>query len=323
MQGNLSTVQYMRIFDAFLIHALEPLITKTSFVDGHVVRALSWTTKRSRRRLSLDKGVDFMKLAFLFILDNRGTRKVELWRQMKLDRSMGLYVAEDFLKKMEEVFVPAANCELELPTNFYGEPIAYYRARQREVAETLGCPVNQIMEIYHSVRYWYDKARAFKQVILEKYVRLCLMSAKRDYVSFFNCEIELDDILQSYLFMASRAIDRCDANQGALTSHVQNWFLTARSSLNKQRLNREASLDENSNVLEFEEPEKYTSEEDRKHTAAVAGFADPEGLGRYFLGFEETLPLTSPHLFNLPKAKTKPLPATKTVSVSNAITVNG
>ena len=296
LQGNLSTVQYMRVLDAYLIHALEPLITKTSFVDGYVVRALAWSTKRSRRRLSLDRNVDFMKLSFLFILDERANKKVELWRKMKLERSLALFIAEDFIEKMRKVYIPAANCELPLPENFYGDPIAYYRMRQKEVESALRCQGN-LLEIYHTVVYWYEKAKEFKHTILEKYVRMCLMSAQRDYRNFFNCEIELDDILQSYLFMASRAIDRCDANQGALTSHIQNWFLTARSALNKQRLNNEASLDEDMISAELEEPPRYTTEEDRRHLLSVASFADPEGLGRYLLGFEETLPLDSPRLF--------------------------
>jgi hypothetical protein len=296
LEGNLSTIQYMRILDSFLTQSLEPLITKTSFIDGHIARALSWTTKNSRRRLSMDRHTDIMKLSFLFILDQRPSKKLEIWKQLKMDRAMSFYMIEDFLEKMEQIYLPAANCELELPNNFYGDPIAYYRQRQRDVETTLRCS-GSLLDTYHSVRYWYLKAKSFKHVILEKYTRLCLTSAQRDYRSFFNCEIELDDIVQSYLFMASRAIDRCDANQGALTSHVQNWFLTARSSLNKQRLNRGTSLEANQLVDLTTSITPELSVEESSHIAAVAAFADPEGLGRYYLGFEERLPISSPHLF--------------------------
>lgn len=80
------------------------------------------------------------------------------------------------------------------------------------------------------VEFWEKKARNFKAAIVQKYTRLALNHAKGAYEDYSH-EVELNDIVQIYLIVVNRAIDRCDSRQGVLTIFLTNWFKSARSAV--------------------------------------------------------------------------------------------
>ena len=148
--------------------------------------------------------------------------------------------------------------------------------------------------------FWLDKALSFKQLILEKYVRLCLTTAQRDYVNFFNHEIDLDDIVQVYLVVASRAIDKADSRQGALTSHVQSYFKTGRVRARQQNLqklarksietiNWEAQVNDDWSASTSQQERTIEEKEHQILVRQLAKIADPTGAARAYLGIEEVL----------------------------------
>ena len=87
---------------------------------------------------------------------------------------------------------------------------------------------------------------------------------------------------------------------GVLTSHIQNWFLTARTRVSK--LIDQRKLDLPVEVLDFSSEEfrsayvedqsvegRRHSEELRRTTRQLARVADPLGVARAYLGIEEHL----------------------------------
>lgn len=293
---NLSTVQYMRILDAFIHKALEPLVDNTRYVDIVLAEILSWSIINHRRKVTMMGRAHIITDILAFLVDEDSDSRKQRLFNIKLDRSAHFHCLQTFLETMEKTYLPAANCELEVPENVFGDSTAYCRIRMREIEEGFGCAKGPLLTTYQRVKYWYDHAVNFKHKILEKYTRLCLVNAQRDYSFYFNREIELDDITQMYMYVASRAIDKCDADQGALTSHIQNWFKTGRSHLNKERVvSTTISLDDEDLFLEASSVDiHHTEGHDKiKHVQMLARVADPYGLGRYLLGLDPSLPQAS------------------------------
>jgi hypothetical protein len=145
------------------------------------------------------------------------------------------------------------------------------------------------------VKYWYEKAQKWKEMITEKYYRLALNSAQATYKDY-NHYIKLDDIVQIYLMVTSRAIDRCDARQGVLTTFIQNWFKSGRSEVaelaktqNDQSYESlvEELGDSVSDVIGY--CEQDTSSELIEHVAHITKPLDPLGILRASMGIPETV----------------------------------
>jgi hypothetical protein len=165
---------------------------------------------------------------------------------------------------------------------------------------------------YLQCQYWTNLAYGFKGVILEKYTRMVLMIAQQDYVRL-EMKVQLDDIIQEYTTSALKAIDRCDATKGVLTTHIQFWLRSARNVVVKKYINNnEVSIEDGApsddsdispgyarysdNALgddtSNDAPDTELEEiEERKHKVdrirQIARFFDPSGCARLLLGVSE------------------------------------
>jgi hypothetical protein len=158
--------------------------------------------------------------------------------------------------------------------------------------------------VYTQVKYWYKQAVVFKEKILEKYTRLCLNTAQRDYVDLQG-KVKLDDIIQIYLLTALKAIDRCDTEKGVLTTHIQNWLLSAKNVVVSKYISE--SQEDNVNLVGIEEIDNMACVEYEDMTETIdkvrriAKIFDSEGFGRLSLNIEEVLSLADIQLI---KSKT-------------------
>ncbi len=299
ISGNLTTNQYCKILDTYLLEAVTPIMTATNYYDGYVGKMLSWQSENFRRKLSMSKEIDLASLSILFLVSSDPIVKLGVWKTLKLDRMLILESLRNFLQVTSR-YVEANNCTLPVPVGY--DPYEYWTSVSNDIEANLGCS-GSLMPVIQQCEYWLHQATEFKRMILEKYIRFCLMQAKTSYVTYFNHEIDLDDIIQSYIVAASRAIDKCDADQGVLTTHIMNWFLTARNFLNKRR-----TQDSSLHLESLDSVRESTSEDDATpdvspaddidYIRAVARMADPKGTGRYYLGIEERLPISQRKLLN-------------------------
>lgn len=291
LDKNLTTVQYMRILDAFLERAVSPILESSRWVDGCVAELLSWCAENTRRKVSMSRDIDLRASLVEFMFTDPGKdQRLDMWRRLNFDRSFTRYVAQSWLAECDRCWWPPANMQSGTPDQCR-VLCAQWQSQQG------WCSKKSPAEVSRESRFWLEQADGFKKVILEKYIRLTVTSAQKDYVLHFNHEIDLDDIIQAYLVMANRAIDRCDANQGVLTTHIQNWFLTARGKLYEelQQTKKNQDTAQSLELMSEEDDSEFSvSPEtegtlDRDHILHLATEIDPDGLGRYLLGFPEKL----------------------------------
>lgn len=298
LQNNLTTSQYLQIFDEYLDNALIPIISHTSFFDTFICSLLGWQEKNFRRKVSFLNRTDIPSLVVNFLLQPTVEERIIAYKKLQLDRGIRIEFVRLFEERLKP-YIEACNCELTHPHTQQID-LGYCLKVKSALEDSFKARV-PLLAVHLESLFWLDKALSFKQLILEKYVRLCLTNAQRDYVHYFDHKVELDDIVQMYLLVASRAIDKCDSRQGALTSHIQNWFMTGRVRVNQQYTQRIASQSIETVNLENQLPDGEASNcssqqeqllqdsQNRLELRILAKIADPTGAARTFLGIEEVL----------------------------------
>lgn len=298
VDANLTTPQYLQTYDDLLDNAVRPILDNCRFFDSYLLRILGWQERNFRRKVSFLKRAEFPRLAVGFVLKRSPEERFAAYQDLRLDRLIRMQVVSLFHSSLEN-YLAACECELTPPAGV--DQASFCFAVKAKVEESMKSTPGGLLSAYHESKFWFEHAADFKRILMEKYVRLCLNTAKRDYVYYFKCQGKLDDIIQTYLIAMSRAIDKCDAKQGALTSHIQNWFFSARDAVARQRERNTVSLDQEngdlansaSNSLDLANlsvyEERRREQEDVNLIAELSRIADPHGAARAFLGIPEHL----------------------------------
>lgn len=295
LKENLTTSQYLQAYDDYIENAISPIIVSTRLFDSFLARLIGWQEKNFRRKVSfLDRKI-VPSLTIHFLIQTSSEKRLEAYRNLSLDRGIRLEFLKLFYDKLD-LYLKACNCKLALK----GEKkpnLAYCTMVKQRIEQELKAKL-PLISVYEESKFWYQHAIAFKQLILEKYVRMCLNEAQKDYVNYFDCKILLDDVIQVYLLAASRAIDKCDSKQGALTSHIKNWLLTGRSRVSEQ-IEKRTSVSHFENI-DFDSDEYRASqllseidisstEDNSRVIRYLAKLSDPLGVARAYLSIEELL----------------------------------
>lgn len=298
IQGNLTTAQYLRTYDTLLYTAMKGIVEHTNFFDTYLIRLLGWQEVNHRRKVSFLKRNELPRLVLDFLMQETPEDRFLAIKRLKLDRGLRVEIVRAFISSLEEYL---ACCSLSSDRDL-ASALEYKHKTEAEYN------YDNLYELCTSAALWLDRALEFKSMIQEKYIRLCLVSAQRDHATFFSGSIDLDDVIHTYFISCSRAIDKCDGDAGTLTTHIQNWFFTARESVwgqkNKTKqvsmdafLQRHEStdygegldeLDEDSMVVQSREHELEHDYEARQ-MSALAKIADPHGAARLLLGIPEFL----------------------------------
>lgn len=297
-QGNLTTSQYLETLDRYLDGALRCIVENTRYLDSVVAGLIGWQEENYRRRVSLHSKKQFIEVAITWLLKPRD-EKVSTVKALRLDRGVAMLACHAFLAECSQ----------------YEEVTRLKRIETQEhlriVSETERRLLVRGGNLAHAitlVRHQAELAAEYRGVILTKYIRLAIMTAKRDYVQYFDHRVNLNDMCGEYILATARAIDKCDYEKGPLTTHVRNWFFTAR----KHCANRydhgrsESELPEESGAasqsLNDDDTDSGLEElatdavdvglikaESPTTIRFLAKLADPEGSVRKMLGIEETL----------------------------------
>ena len=299
--SNLTSYQYLSVLDDLLYRSIYPIVEGTKFVDVFIAQVLGWQTQNPKRKTTGLGRQAFAAYVTLFYLSDTPERKLEVLKEMRLDRAIIWEAVRKWMSNLSG-FTELANSVPE-----QGPAVqALLRIHDFEQQAVLR-PGFGLCAIWREADYWYSKASEFKEMILQKYTRLCLNTAQRDYVDLGHT-IELDDLSQIYLLTASKAIDKCDTEKGVITSHIQNWLLSAKNVAVAQYLSPHQktkigsqrhkdlveSLFEEVSIEDIEDmPSEESSEEDREDNTLlireVAKLFDPQGNGRAVLGIAEVL----------------------------------
>lgn len=298
LKGNHTSAQYLETLDTLIDNALRPIIQSTALFEGFVCQLIGWQEANRKRKVSFLDRHEFTALACAWLLIPSKIDKSFQARRLRIERGALLEFLNTFLESSEH-YLQACSARLTGP-NGQVLPLDEQLSYRRSVEEAYGSPV--LMRPYlMEAHYWWNRAQEFKNLILEKYVRLCLMSAQNDYRHTFKCKVKLDDIIQSYLLAAIRAIDKCDARQGVLTTHIRNWFLTARASLAASMRDELSEVADDEQLADMQgsvDPVDLDIASRIEGVRFIARLADPTGAGRAYLGISESLTYIEDNLCN-------------------------
>lgn len=296
ISGNLTSHQYLSVLDHFLYRSIQPLIQGTRFVDVFLAQVLAWQTQNPKRKTSGAGRHSFAANATLFFLTDDHKARLKIIRNMRLDRAIIFETIRRWLAIVEHYE--------ELSTQVASPDLI---SRLHELSEVASIrPSFSLHATYTQVKFFYEQAASFKDKILQKYTRMVLNTAKRDYVQLGH-KIDIDDIIQVYMMTAAKAIDKCDTDRGVLTTHIQNWLMSAKNVVVGQHLQGamkslsqsqgnvvdrmtgdSISLDEVPDMA-VEESDASEKEEIIDQVRLVAKAFDPLGVGRILMGIQEVL----------------------------------
>lgn len=266
LDGNLTTSQYLERLDRYLSIALSAMLRHTRYLEGMVAGLIGWQEENYRRRVSLLTKREFVPAALTWLLQDKITKEKTL-DTLKLDRGVGILICHAFLSECSEYMAVTRKAELTEQADL--QVI-------RNTEDRLLAPGGNLSHATATVARQAKLAAEYRGAILSKYFRLAIMAAQRDYVSYFNCRISLDDMCSEYITATARAIDKCDYEKGPLTTHIQNWFFTARTHC-KRRYDtsiKESSLD-SSSMGAYKVFEGAAAAADSGHTPAETGDGNP------------------------------------------------
>lgn len=290
VKENLTTPQWLSTLDFFIDSAIDPIVTvMPDLVDNFYAKVVAWQSHKPSFKFTMgDKSTLPVKLFNALTTDGADKRLHQ--RSMVLNRGpmFGLIaIFEQTLNKVRR---------LHQPTTFVS------RTRRLHLLElqyrALGLDDWQRAHLYSAmlqVEHFSKKAHWFKELIMQKFVRLALMNAKNTYTSVGH-SVKLNDTVQVYLIHVSRAIDRCDSRQGVLTTFIQTWFYSARAEVQRMAMGQSQQLSyeeliENGLPLTSADPD--LGFEQLQHLAYQAKGVDPEGTVRFSLKIPEFLPRAS------------------------------
>ena len=291
LSTNLVSAHYLQALDKMLHNGIAPVVRNTGCFEGFLTGLIGWQEANRKRKVSFLDRNEFIQIAIAWLLIPTREGKAQQVVRLKLDRAANFEFLESFLESTQDYVLA---CSGLLNRNGQLLPYEHQRAYIAHVEKAFGSSGNLLPHI-HEARYWLEFAVKFKTTILEKYVRLVLKTAQSDYQHYFKCAVNLDDLVQSYLLAAQRAIDKCDANQGVLTPYVQLWLKTAKAQKVAERKNdsNTYSIDDSSPGVEapseaMEASECIEHNELVEHVRCIARLIDPEGYGRAYLGILES-----------------------------------
>jgi hypothetical protein len=291
ISDNLTSLQYLQTLDLFLWRALEPIHAECpSLFHNYLAKIVATQTNKPSTKFTSMMAEERPKLPVLLfnaVTAVEPKKSHAFVRDMHINRGLLFGLISLFLNSLRPYE------ELHQPSNM--NPIIR-RSKMNAIERSIGLRKSaSLYAVIQQVRYWYEKARWFKELIMQKYIRLALNHARTTYKDY-NHFVELDDVAQTYLVTVSRSIDRCDSRQGVLTTFITNWFKSARSEVaelakGQSDQSYDALTEDNgdsvSDLIGFAMPD--TSRETIEHVAYVAKKMDPHGYVRASLGIPEFL----------------------------------
>ena len=281
LKDNLTSAQYLHTLDYFLWNAASPILDVCpnlflNFVAKCVAHQLlapnAKYTSGDRELLPIN----------LFMLLSADRDRLELARDLYLNRGLTFGLVSLFLSLTKE-YQDIVEGRTPLKKS-------QRRRRIAEIEAELGA-TGSLYEPVQRVSHWLDKANQWKNVIIQKYTRLTIMMAQRTYVDYQH-SVDLDDVVQIYLMITSKAIDRCDPRLGVLTTFIQQWMKSARARVAAvAAASRNDSLDSLHELL-GDSFEALSVEQDRtaelmQSVSYAAMLADPVGLVRNSLNIPQ------------------------------------
>lgn len=310
IKKNYSTAQLLTTLDILLYNAIDPIIEHTTLVDSVVANILPWAYFEGRRKISPLRRKRVITLLSFYLISGDHRQKRRILRRLALERNLLIDIVRLFIARTDPY---VALVDQSIHATELGK--LRISTKQCEIQNSLGHRGTADLYVMNrECRIWLSHALQFKNQIQEKYTRHALMLAN-SYLKSTNSQIDLDDLIQNFLVAINKAIDKCSANHGTLTSYINQWVRNATNSgrvtheygiayripaaekqkfangTNRNSPNISVSLDElNIDALSTAGPESHIMRlTEIQRLRLLARYADPYGVGRRILGIEEIL----------------------------------
>jgi hypothetical protein len=287
IQDNLTSLQYLQTLDFFLWESLKPIAAECpSFFYNYLVKVVARQSLKASVKLTSSDRQKLPIVLFNTLCNPIPSKAFEQSRQLYLNRGVLFGFTSLFLRKLKFYM------ELHQSVHEFesvSRNTLIYRIEQQMGLRNKGNLYPALLQVMH----WDTKARWWKEMIIEKYTRMAVLQAQNTYKDF-NHFVPLDDVVQVYMVVVSRAIDRCDARQGVLTTFIQNWFKSARGEIghmaeSQQDISYESLTEDHGDaihdIIGVTLPD--LTEELRTHIAYIASTIDRIGLVRTALGIPQ------------------------------------
>lgn len=297
---NYTSFQLLSVLDQLLWKSLWPIINTTDYFDRVLANIIGWSATNPRRKLSSLPKERFNTYVIAYLSADDPKTKYRILKKMRIERNILFYVISRFLDLTKDM--PGLR-----PTQSLVNKLGVFSHER-------------LWFSYRESDYWHSQALSFKGMIMEKYMRFVMMEAQQFYKQQKqhnpHLNFDVDDIAQNFILAVNKAIDKCDAQQGTLTSYIQNWIKDAkgnpqlrgeygiaytipasqRRALAKDPKNNAVNISvsiDSSDLLQLRSDTDVEEEFDRTRTIDVvrllAKQADPMGISRLFLGISEIL----------------------------------
>lgn len=285
-EGDYTSNQLLITLDKCIFNACKPLLDNTHFFDVYLSKLLVqifWAKDR-HKICSIDK----TKLIKRTLLVLGGNKRNANFKGLKIERSYILAACKEFLMLTEEYSsLVAKDLNDYCPEN---------ARRLQEIRLSVNDKGEQDLLItIANVKFWYDMSQQFKRYLVSKYLRLAIKRVNALYSKFPT--IDRHDLFQNLVMAIDKAISKCDARKGTLTTYINHWMRDAQNWRNSHthkynHISLEGMIEnmEQHEVLENSVDKHQATEElldTQEWVRRIAKYADPDGWGRIELGILE------------------------------------
>lgn len=209
---KMTTQVILGILDESIQNTVLPLFENTDLYSRYLLQMLFNFSTDNRRRFGV-KTFSECAGAILYAIENRD---YDTLKNSGVDRSKLMYISA---KCLESLF-PISSIEAKAARKKVG-----YRLKKYHLAKYLGCSVDSMLPMYNwstSYSRFYDK---YIQQIYFKYQKLLIGKANFS-VRTSKMHVDYEQLMSNLRMAVCRAIDRCDASKGTLTSMVERTIQT-------------------------------------------------------------------------------------------------
>jgi hypothetical protein len=219
LNENLSSVQIARTLDTLIFKSLTSLIQHTNHLEYVSVELLYHIFHNMRRKFSNKPHDELRDALFSFIVNKKKTGKAVEIRRLGLERSIYFKILRSF---ETDARIYTTDMERAVVTGQKTEAMKQIEIKYR-AADSPG-----FYNACTNALFWANRAFRFRNMIVEKFIRLAYVEAKKAQVKT-GLTISFDDLYRNMVLSIFKAIDKYDPEQGPLTSYIKWWFLDAKN----------------------------------------------------------------------------------------------
>lgn len=316
---NLTGGQIQHVLDYLIYEALRPVVMNSCIFDLQLSHVLIHAAGNKKRKLSALPREEFLSKAANTLSESSGDVKFEYIIGLKLERGFVYNFLVNFINRVANY----TTLYLEYMTCTKPEQRVYVDQQLRVVEDDVGFQREHLFPTLQNVSSWLELAYEFRNSIVMQYHKHAIKKAHQ-YAGMKGENFDVQDLSQNLLAAVTKAIDKYDSSQGALTSYVNFWIMNAQTYASSEhgheygiaytipQGHRKTIAGGNSNgisnfsvsldsALEEDEDGSLHSllvgassvedvviaEDELTKMLRLAKYADPKGIGRLYLDLDE------------------------------------